>query len=253
MKVAVLTSGLVLVFAGAIVAQKSVSADTTTSNTTSVGNAIVSGTSVSGQLQSTLDVKKAKVGDQVILKTTKQVKQNGQVVIQKGSTLIGQVTQVQKEVKGSAGSSVGVMFDTLTQNGKAMPISAIITSVTQVNAASTLGASDDDGFMTRSSGTASSSTSASSGGLLGGVTNTTGGLLNTTTQTVGNVTDTVARTTTNTTGAVTGAVRGLTITQSTNASANGGSTLSTNTSNLRLEKGVTFNLSLSSSSSIGKN
>ena len=57
--------------------------------------------------------------------------------------------------------------------------------------------------------------------------------------------------TTNTAGNLTGSLKGLQITQSTNASAEGGSTLSLNSGNLRLESGVTFNLLVSSSTNAG--
>src|SRR5947208_1031291 len=65
--------------------------------TNSDGTASLSAISnVQAQLQSTLDVKNAKVGDEVILKTTHAIKQNGQVVVAKGSQLIGHVTEVQQ-------------------------------------------------------------------------------------------------------------------------------------------------------------
>src|SRR3954451_21932837 len=47
---------------------------------------------VQAQLQNTLDVRNAKVGDQVVLKTTQSIRQDGQVVIPKGSQLVGRVT-----------------------------------------------------------------------------------------------------------------------------------------------------------------
>src|SRR3954471_1567089 len=55
---------------------------------------LAQGTQITGELQKTLDVKNARPGDQVLLKTTRDIKQNGQTVIQKGSTLVGRVTDV---------------------------------------------------------------------------------------------------------------------------------------------------------------
>jgi hypothetical protein len=89
--------------------------------------------------------------------------------------------------------------------------------------------------------------------LLGGVGNTVGGVVNSTTQTVGGVTNTVGQTVGNTTQTVGGTLRGIQISQSTDASASGGSTLSLNGGNLRLDKGTTFNLSLSESASVHNN
>ena len=257
MKQIIFGLSLALVLSGVSTAQKTVNtkASATADQTATVGHAIASGTHVSGQLQNSLDVKKAKVGDQVLLKTTKSVKQDGQVVVSKGSTLVGHVTQVQRAAKGSAGSSIGVVFDSLVQGGNRMPITAMITSVVQANTAASF--SDDDiGVMSSSSAQTSTHTSTSggnNGGLLGGAGNTVGNVVNTTTNTVGGVTNTVGQTAASTTGAVAGSVRGLTITQSTNASAQGGSTLSTSSGNLRLNQGVTFNLDVSSSTTVGKN
>lgn len=49
-------------------------------------------------------------------------------------------------------------------------------------------------------------------------------------------------------GNLSGALRGLQIAQSTDASAEGGSTLNLTGRNLRLESGTTFNLAVSSTS-----
>lgn len=102
----------------------------------------------------------------------------------------------------------------------------------------------------------------SNGGLLGGVGNTVGGVVNTTTSTSGNVmgntTSAVDSTlgattsvTTNPAGNLGGSLRGLQITQSSDASAEGGSTLSVTGRNLRLESRTIFNLSVSNSTSAG--
>ena len=194
---------------------------------------IQSGTQISGQLQSTLDTKNAKVGDQVVLKATNAVKQNGQTVVEKGSRLIGHVTEVQQRAKNGAGSRVGVVFDTLQQGGNSVPISAVITSVFQAQSAAGASVSDDD-MMAMGSTSAQTTTSTRSsgggGGLLGGVVNSTtqtvGGVANTAGQTVNGVTNTAGQTVGSTTRSVGGTLRGLQISQSTDASASGGSVLS---------------------------
>jgi hypothetical protein len=90
---------------------------------------------------------------------------------------------------------------------------------------------------------------------LGGVGNAVGGVVNTTTGTVGNVagttTNAVGNTVGTTTNAAGGSLRGLQISQSTNASAQTGSTLSLTGSNLRLDSGTTFNLAISNAASVG--
>ncbi len=246
-------------FAGAQTASST--ASTAASNAASVTKngdkaSIVAGTQIATELQSSLDTEKAKVGDEVVLKTKQAIKQNGQVVVAKGSKLIGRVTEVQKKAKDSAGSKVSVLFDTLQQKGASIPISATIVSITKVAAA----LSADDTANTDFSGSTSTRTTASSssGGLLNGVGNTVGGVANTATSTVGGVANTavgtlgsVAETAGSTTRTIGSNIAGLQISQSTDASANGSSTLSLNRGNLKLEKGTTFNLALSESASAG--
>jgi hypothetical protein len=221
---------------------------------------IQSGTQISGQLQSTLDTKNAKVGDQVVLKATNAVKQNGQTVVEKGSRLIGHVTEVQQRAKNGAGSRVGVVFDTLQQGGNSVPISAVITSVFQAQSAAGASVSDDDMMAMGSTSTQTMTSTRSSGGgggLLGGVVNSTtqtvSGVTNTAGQTVNGVTNTAGQTVGSTTRSVGGTLRGLQISQSTDASASGGSVLSLSNGDLRLEKGTTVNLAVSGSASARSN
>jgi len=210
---------------------------------------IASGTEIAGELQNTLDVDKAKVGDQVILKTKKTIKQNGEVVIEKGSKLIGKVTEVKERAKDEATSRIGVLFDTLKQGDMTMPVQASIVSVVNVATRST--PANNDLFADSSTRTTTSASSGTSGGLLGGVTQTTGGVLSTATSTVGGVTNTVgsvANSAGSTVGSTVGSVGRVQVlpSTSTNASASGSSTLSLTGGDLKLEKGTTFNVTLSS-------
>jgi HAMP domain-containing protein len=210
-----------------------------------------SGTRLEGQLQSAVDVKKAQVGDEVILKTTKAVKQNGQTVVPKGAKLLGRVTEVTKRSKENATSRLGMVFDRIQGGDISAPITASIVSVTNAAASTRVAdTADADLFGSSSSSTrASSSKSSSGGGLLGGATSTVGGVLNTTTQTVGSVTNTATNTVGGTAGTVGRTVNGITISNSAGASgsAQAGSTLSAANRDIRLEKGATFQLQLNSS------
>jgi len=149
-----------------------------TAKSRSETSAMLQGTAaINAQLENSLDVKKAKVGDEVILKTKKAIKENGQTVIQKGAILVGRVTEVQERTKGMAVSKIGVLFDTLRQNGESLPVMAMISSITRVSASAN---SNDDMFANASgSSTTRTETQSSSGGLLGGVGNTVGGVVNT--------------------------------------------------------------------------
>jgi hypothetical protein len=274
MKKILLTISLVIAMTGVALAQTAETRGRTSAdNTTSASKQgrqvnLQSGTQLAAQLQNTLDARHAKPGDRVVMKTTQAVKQDGEVVVPKGSRLIGHVTDVQQRTKSDNESVIGIAFDRLQKGALDIPITATIVSITQAHARMQSSASDDMfGSQTMASSSSSSSTSAGNGqrgggGLLGGVNNTLGGVVNTTTSTVGNVAggattavgSTVGATTNataNTTGNVGGALRGLQITQSSDASAQGGSTLSLNGGNLRLESGTTFNLSISSTANAG--
>jgi hypothetical protein len=210
-----------------------------------------SGLQLVAQLQNSLDVRKVKEGDRVILKTTKAIQANGEVLIKKGATLIGHVAHAQKKSKEHNQSSLSLVFDRLESGSLSLPINANITAITQSASLAQVddtmfGASQTNGL----SGTVSRP-SQSSGGLLGGVTNTVGGVVNTTTQTVGGAGQTlggVVNSTSDTAGRATGGVgsslKGLQILQSTDASVVGSSTLSLTGGNLHLEKGTSFNLLL---------
>ena len=221
-----------------------------------------SGTQLAAQLENALDARHAKVGDRVALKTTQAIKQDGQVVVPKGAQLIGRVTDVQQQTKSTGESHIGLLLDRLRSGSTEIPITASIVSITQTRASTqndNVGMESDT--MTQTSASTRSSGGASrtgGGGLLGGVGNTVGGAVNATTSTVGNVTGTTTSavgstvgTTTSTAGNLTGSLRGLQISQSSSASAEGSSTLSLTGRNLRLESGTTFNLAVSNSTSAG--
>jgi len=220
-----------------------------------------SGTQLAAQLQNTVDARNAKVGDRVVLKTTQAIKQDGQVVIPKGAHVSGRVTDVQQKTKATGESHIGLLFDRLRSGSTEVPITATILSITQTRARAqndNLGMEGDTMAQSSAGSRSSAGGSRGNGGLLGGVGNTVGGVVNTTTSTVGNVagstTNAVGSTvgsTTSAAGNLTGSLSGLQISQSTSASAEGGSTLSLTGRNLRLESGTTFNLAVSNSTSAG--
>ena len=232
------------------------------SNATSVrgndkGLNIESGTQLVAELESTLDAKRARVGDRVVLRTTEAIKENGRTVVKKGARLIGRVTEVEQGAKGRGESRISLLFDRLESGSLTEPITANITSVTQARARANY---DNDRLSTDSDVRSNSSArasgpqrSGSSGGLLSGVTNTVGGVVDSTTQTVGGTVNAAGQMVGNTAGNVTRTVGAIRIEQSTSASAEGGTTLSLTGDNLRLEKGTTFNLSISEAASVRGN
>ena len=204
---------------------------------------------VQATLQSTIDAKNAKVGDTVLLKTTKAVKQNGETVIAKGSSLIGRITEVSRRSKDNATSKIGMIIDRVEGKSLTAPISASIVSITDLRSTANVG----DTLMTDTSGSSRTTTTSggsSGGGLLGGVGSTVGStvgtVVNTSAQTVGGVTNTAGQTLGTATGTLGRTINGLQISNSASGSAKGSTTLSSGDRNVRLDKGVTFNLLIDS-------
>ncbi|MGH9541342.1 MAG: hypothetical protein ACRD2H_05620 [Terriglobales bacterium] len=101
-----------------------------TAQATSTPAALAVGTRMNAQLKSTIDARKAHVGDRVTAVVTGNVKQEGRVVIPKGSKLLGHVTAVSASSHGHAGSSVGILFDeAVTKHGRHIPLAAGISGV----------------------------------------------------------------------------------------------------------------------------
>jgi hypothetical protein len=200
---------------------------------------LAEGTQISGELQKTLDVKNARPGDQVLLKTTRDIKQNGHTVVQKGATLVGHVTDVAQRSKQNNQSRLGILFDRVQGHGLDMPINASIVSVTHAAAhampgdlgdADVMGSSSSSGSVSRSgrsSGGGGLLGGGSGGGLLNGVGNTVGGVTNTVGSTAGGIVNTAGRTVGGVTNGVASGTNGISIlgSGSTNASAGNGSIL----------------------------
>ena len=170
-------------------------------------------------------------------------------MVDKGAMLFGHITEVQRKTKDNSTSKVSILFDKLQQGGNQLPINAVITSITQGQAQTSI----DDSANSDISGSSTTQTStknSKNGGLIGGVENTVGSAVHTTTQTAGKVVNKVGKTVNGTTDTV---LNNIQISQSADASANGGSTLSLQNGNIRLDKGVTFNLNVSESTSVGNN
>jgi hypothetical protein len=226
-----------------------------------------SNTELAAALENSLDARRAKPGDRVVLKTVSALKQNGETIVPKGSRLLGRVTDVEQQTKATGESHISILFDRLRTGSIETPITASILSITQART-QTQASSDMLQADTMTSSSSRSNSSAGSGqrggGLLGGVGSTVGGVVNATTSTVGNVAgtttnaagSTVGATTStvgSTTGNLSGSLRGLQITQSSSASVEGGSTLSLSGRNLHLESGTTFTLAVSNSTSLKDN
>jgi hypothetical protein len=241
------------------------SATTSTSaaaNTDKSSADISGGTKIDATLANSLDAKKNKPGDRVEARTAQDVKQDGKVVLKKGTRLVGHVTEAQARSKEQAQSQLGIVFDhALTSNGQEIPLNASIQALAA--AQSTLGTpAGPDDIMASGGGMGSASGAArGSGGLIGGVASTAGA-------TAGTVMNTASSTSGNAAGNLnaatrsTGAVGGLTSTgrlasnssgvfgleglsiNSAASTATQGSAIVSSTKNVHLESGTQMLLSV---------
>lgn len=138
--------------------------------------ALRSGTKINAALESTLDARAAKPGDQVRAKVTKDIKQNHQTIVHKGDRLVGHITKVENDTKAKSGSQVGVAFDQLVRGDSTTQLNTVLTSILSApgRQQSPIEAPPMDLPGPSAAGRSRSAPQASSasGGLVGGVTST---------------------------------------------------------------------------------
>src|SRR6266403_4978837 len=122
-----------------------------------------SGSTVQAELSKPVDCRKNKPGDEVIAKTTQDVKSDGKVVLPKGSKIVGRVTQAQARAKGQEESQLGMAFDhAVLKDGTQMPVAFTIQAIGRSESeAAAATAAETDGMM--------------AGGSAGGMTSGGGG------------------------------------------------------------------------------
>jgi hypothetical protein len=247
-------------------AQASGSGSTSTSASANAGNSSVdisSGTKIDATLATSLDAKKNKPGDRVEARAAQDVKQDGKVVLKKGTRLVGHVTEAQARTKEQTQSQLGIVFDqALMTDGQVIPLNATIQALAATRSSAEAAAGSDD-VMASGGGMGSMSGAArSGGGMLGGVTSTAGAaggaVMNTAGSASGNTGGTL-NAATHSTGAVGGltstgrlasnssgvfGLEGLSI-NSAASSATQGSMIVSPTKNVHLDSGTQMLLSVS--------
>ena len=229
--------------------------------------ALSSGTTLQAELSKTLDAKKAKPGDEVSAKLTQDVKENGKVVLHKGSKLVGHVTEAQAKSKENSESKLGVVFDkAVLKGGEEMAFNGVIQAVAPPVQGALSVAGDENSSLGSGMGSGSSMGGGRSGGVgaLGSVTGTAGSTVNSATGAVGNTAGSV----TNSTGAVNGALNqagGVAANGALNSAAHGvvgmqgvqltgaaagnaqGSVISSTSRNIKLDSGTQMILQITGS------
>jgi hypothetical protein len=147
-------------------------------NTSASASSAISGQTVPAQLSKSVDARKNKPGDEVVAKTTQDVKSNGQVVIPRGSKIVGHVTEAKARAKGQNESSLGLAFDhAILKNGTNVPVSFAVQAI----GSSTMVAQAEEEPLAASAGSATMAAptaTRASGGVVGGVGATAGGVTN---------------------------------------------------------------------------
>jgi hypothetical protein len=89
-----------------------------------------SGVAVNAELNSSVDSKKAKVGDRVEAHTTEAMISDGKTIVPKGAKLEGHVTEATARSKGDSGSTLAIQFDkAIPKKGDEVPLNVLIMAV----------------------------------------------------------------------------------------------------------------------------
>ena len=93
-------------------------------------NAVPPGTVIPAELAKSLDAKKTKVGSEFVAKTTQDLLAHGQIIIPRGSKIIGHVTQAEARSKQQSESTLGIAFDRIEKkNGSPMSLAAAVQAI----------------------------------------------------------------------------------------------------------------------------
>lgn len=223
---------------------------------------IRSGTKINTELESALDTRTAKPGDQVVARATKEVRQSGRTVIHKGDRLLGRVTEVQSATSAEAGSRLAVTFDRLVHGETTTQLNAVVRSIistpSQERAQREQMMRDEPMARPQPAPARSAPSGSASGGgsLVGGATSavgsTVGGAANSTVGAAGSTVDAATR---GTVGAATGAdlstpIQAIRIQSNAQGENQTGlaSALSTRRGDLRLESGTRLQLQVAADS-----
>jgi hypothetical protein len=203
-----------------------------------------SGSTVQAELTKPVDARKNKPGDEVVAKTTQDMKSNGKVVLPKGSKIVGRVTQAQARSKEQHESQLGVAFDhAILKDGTQVPVAFAIQAMSSSQAAASI--ADDSAMESMNAGSmAAASGAGSTRGVLGGVTSTAGNVVNTAGTTAGATLHTANATGLGANGALTSSTQGvvgmpgMTLSSVASNSTGASSVLSSKSSNVRLDSGT---------------
>ena len=106
-------------------------------NQASVANAspLAGGITIRVSLEKSVDARKSHAGDEVLARTTENVNSKRQILIPKGSKLVGHVTEVRAKAKDESQSVLGIRFDrAVLKDGHEIPLAVAIQALAAADA-----------------------------------------------------------------------------------------------------------------------
>lgn len=168
---------------GASASQRGAASASTASGQDGAGADIAQAGELNATLSRPVDAGRAKPGDEVTATLSQHYESNGQVMLRRGTTLVGHVTEAQPrqrraaEAGGDAASRLGIVFDkAVLDDGREVPINATIQAVASGEAMASSSARAFDGV----AGGGAAGAGRAGGGLgsvAGGIAGTAGGAL----------------------------------------------------------------------------
>ncbi|MGH8250654.1 MAG: hypothetical protein ACREVI_08130 [Steroidobacteraceae bacterium] len=155
--------------------------------------ALAQGTEINATLTRPVDAGKAKPGDEVTAKAAKDIKSGGEVVVPRGSMLIGRVTRAEPRktdsASGKSASELGIVFDrAVLKDGSAVPLNGSVAALATARSTGSARSSPLGAGANRAGGTAGSA------GASGGLAGTVGGVAGATTGAAGGISSTIGGT-----------------------------------------------------------
>jgi len=194
-----------------------------------------------------VDSRKAKPGDQVVLKATEDVKSEGNIVVPKGSKIYGHVTEVSMKSEGKANSSLAVVFDRAElKDGSSVALNTVVQGIAQGQVHSAAQADDEMASASSQVGASGHHAAGAGGGLLRSVGAAAGSATSNVTElgasagsTLGSTVNSGAQTTLTSASSGVVGLQGLAL-NSELSNATNGSLITSNGKSVRLDSGTQF-------------
>lgn len=172
-------------------------------------SSLAAGTAVNAELDKSLDSKKLKAGDSVTARTTDNVKEDGKVVLPKGTKLSGHVTRSSARGKGDSDSTLAMQFDRAElKSGQEIAVQLNVQAMAAAPGTTSIGGDDLQGVGSMGAPTSGGMNRGGAGGAgapVGGAVSGAAGTAARTTGGIAGAADSTVNSTTNAAGGVTGA------------------------------------------------